>query len=434
MKINVKKLNNNQVEIEVEVPSAQMEEYFQLAASELSKDMKVAGFRPGKVPAEIVEKEKGSQKLYDHAANMAIQKTLPKAIVDLPDDDKGEKPEIIGQPDLSVIKIVRVGDMSYKAVFSIMPKIELGKYAGLKIKKEEAKVEEAEIEKSLDYLQKSRGKLITVNRSAKKGDRVEISFTTKSEGKEIEGGKEDNHSLSIGEGRFMPGFEEKIEGMKGGEEAKFSLVAPKDWPQKALAGKKLDFEIKLKIVQEQEIPELSDEFAKSLGKFQSLKELKENVKKGLLEEKEAKEKERQRMKLIEEVVKNSKMDIPDVLVKIELDKMVQELQANIQNVGLTLDKYLGEIKKTIDDLRKEWRPQALERTKVGVILRAIAKKEKIKAEEKEIEERIEDLFKNYPNKEDVKKKVDQEMLKRYTEDVIKNEKVFKLLESEAKII
>ena len=427
MNVNTKKLSTNQIELEIEIPTPQMESYFDLAASELSKDMKVDGFRPGKIPAEIVEREKGSQKLYDQAANLAIQKTLPKAILD-------SKIEIVGQPDIVILQIARGNPMKYKASFWIVPEVELGNYKGLKVKKKELKVRDEEVDKSLEYLQKSRVKLITVNRQAKKGDRVEIDFTTQSSGVKIEGGEGKNHPLIIGEARFIPGFEKELEGMKEGEEKEFTLKAPKDWPQKNLAGRTLDFQVKMNLVQERDMPKLSDEFAKSLGDFQSLDQLKKNIKEGIFQEKKLKEKERIRMELIEKVAENSKMDIPKALIDIELDRMVEELRANVESMGLDFDRYLKEIRKPVEELKKEWREQAEKRVKTSLALKAIAKKEKIEVSEHEIEEKINEDLKHRPDLEELKKNIDLQALREYTKGVIRNNKAFKLLEREAEII
>ena len=172
MEININKISSNQVEIEVEIPAPRLGVYFDLAASELSKDMKVDGFRPGKVPAEIVEREKGSQELYNQAANLAIQKTLPKAILD-------NEIEIVGQPEIQVTQIARGNPMKYKATFWIIPEVVLGKYKEIRVKRKKPKVEDKEVDKSLEYLQKSRVKLVTVNRPARYGDRLEIDFSTR---------------------------------------------------------------------------------------------------------------------------------------------------------------------------------------------------------------------------------------------------------------
>jgi len=427
MNVKCDKISSNQIELEIEIPASEMESYFHLAASELSKDMKVKGFRPGKVPLEIVEREKGSQELYNQATNIAIQKTLAKAILN-------ENIDIVGQPEIQVVQIARGNPMKYKAKFWTVPGVELGEYKGLKVKKKEVKVSNEEVDKSLEYLQKSRVKLVTVNRPAKKGDRVEIDFITRQGKVKVEGGESKNHPLVIGEGRFIPGFEKQLEQMKQGEEKEFSLIVPEDWPQKNLAGQALDFKVKVNLVQERQIPELTDDFAKRLGNFKSLDQLKQNIKEGLIQEKETKEKERIRMELIEKIADNSKMDIPQILIDIELDKMINELRLSAQNMGLDFDKYLNQIKKTIDDLKKEWRERAKKRVRIGLVLKAIAKKENIEISEEELEKEINKVLKHYPNVKEAEKNIDLEALKEYTKGVIRNKKVFQLLEREAKII
>jgi len=190
----------------------------------------------------------------------------------------------------------------------------------------------------LEYLQNSRAKYVTVNRPAQSGDRVEIDFVTRCGGVKIEGGEDKNHPLIVGKGSFIPGFEKQLEGMKSGEEKNFSLVVPNDWPQKNLAGKKLDFEIKMNLVQKREIPSLNDEFARSLGKFDSLNHLKKSIKDGLFQEKEIKEKERIRLELIEKAAADSKVEIPEILIDIEIEKMIDELRNSTQSMGLSLRK------------------------------------------------------------------------------------------------
>ena len=463
MKVNIKKLSSNQIELEVEISAVKMENYFQLAASELSKNMRVNGFRPGKVPIEIVEREKSSQKLYDQASNLAIQKTLTKAILDLPTgkaglptDKAGNQIKIVGQPNIVVLQIAQGNPMKYKATFSIIPEVKLENYKGLKIKRKKLKVEDKEIDKSLDYIQKSRAKLITVNRPAEKGDRVEIDFITRSSGVKIEGGESKNQPILLGESRFVPGFEEKLIGMKSGEEKEFSLIVPQDWPRKNLANKNLDFQVnpapeprrrtsslrgrqvrcrvKMNLVQKRDIPKLSDEFAKNLGKFQSLTHLKENIKKGLLQEKKIKDKERIRGELIEKVAESLEINIPQALIDIELNKMVEELRQGLsENMGLDFNKYLSQIKKTIEDLKREWQDQAKKRVKIGLALEAIAKKEKIEVTQEEVESRINEDLKRYPNTEEIKKNIDSNLLKEYTKNILRNEKVFELLEKNARI-
>ena len=312
--------------------------------------------------------------------------------------------------------------------------VQLADYKGIKVKKNKLKVEKTEIDNSLEYLRKSRAKTITVNRSAEKGNRVEIDFEVRHGSVKIENGTSKNHPLVLGEGRFLPGFEKELEKMSAGEEKNFSLKAPKNWPDKRVAEKNLDFKVKMNLVQERQIPELNDEFVNSLGNFVSLETLRENVSGGLLEEKETKEKQRIRIELIERVAENSKIEIPESLITEELDKMINEFKFSITGFGLDFDKYLQEINKTIPELKKEWKNQAEKRVRIAACLKAIAEKEQIEISDEEVESKINEELKNYPNVEEVKKNIDLKVLRVYTKEVLRNEKVLGLLEKEAKII
>jgi len=311
--------------------------------------------------------------------------------------------------------------------------IELANYKGLKIKRNKSKVEKEEIDKSLDYLRQSRAKIITVNKSAKKGNQIEIDFEIRQGEVKIEDGTSKNHPLILGDGKFLPGFEKELEGMSAGQGKEFSLKAPSDWLDKRIADKNLDFKVKMNSVQEREVPELNDEFAKSLGQFDSLDALKKNIEEGLLEEKEIKENQRIKLELIEMVATESKMEIPDSLIEQEVERMLAEFKFSINNIGLDFDRYLKEIKKTIDEIKKEWRIQAEERVRITLCLRAIADKENIQIFEEELTERINQDLKNYPNTEEVKKNIDPNALREYTKEVLRNEKVLGLIEKEANI-
>ena len=312
--------------------------------------------------------------------------------------------------------------------------IKLANYKGLVIKKNNPMVSQAEIDKSLDYLQQSRAKIITVNKPAIKGNRVEIDFEVHHGGVRIEDGTSKNHPLILGEGRFLSGFEEKLEGMKVGEEKEFSLKVPDNWPDKRINEKKLDFKVKMNLVQKREIPDLNDEFAKSLGNFESLDALRKSIKGGLMEEKELKEKQRIKLELIEQVADNSKAEIPDELVRKELEIMEKELKMAVESMGLDFERYLKEINKTSEDLKKDWQTQAEKRVKIAICLRAIAGKENIEVSESEINERVNHNLKHYQNAGKIEKNIDLNALREYAKEVLRNEKVFGLLEKEAKII
>ena len=312
--------------------------------------------------------------------------------------------------------------------------IKLGKYKGLKVKKNKLEVKEEEIKKTLDYLQNSRAKIITVNRPAKKGDRIEIDFEVKQGNVKIENGESKNHPLILGQGHFLPGFEKELEGIKEGQEKNFSLKVPDDWIDRRIANKNLDFKVKMRLVQERELPIINDDFAKSSGNFQSLTDLKESIKDGLMQEKEIKEKQRIRIEIIEQIAENSEMEIPENLIVEETEKMIIELKMSIANIGLDFEIYLKQVKKNIDDLKKEIKEQAEKRKRISACLDEIAGRENIQVNDEEIKERINQDLKHYPNVKEAEKNIDLDALREYTKNIIRNEKIFELLEREAEII
>jgi len=315
-----------------------------------------------------------------------------------------------------------------------MELLKLKDYKGIKIKKNKLEVSKDEIKKALEHLQNSRAKTITVNRPAKQGDSIEIDFEVKQGNVKIEGGESKNHPLILGQGKFLPGFEKEMEEMKANEVKEFSLKAPDDWPDKKVAGKALDFKVKMNLVQERDLPKIDDKFAESLGEFKTLKDLEKSIEHGIMQEKGQKEQQRIRMELIEKIADDSKVDIPEKAIDQEVDKMEKEFNFSIQNMGLDMETYLKQIKTDINDLKKTWRIEAEKRIKMTLCLDEIAERENIKVDDQEVEEKVNQDLKQYPNVEEVKKNIDLEQLKEYTKNVLRNQRVFELLEKEAKII
>ncbi|MDI6777806.1 MAG: trigger factor [Patescibacteria group bacterium] len=421
----IRKLPKSQLEIKISVPASEVEKFLDMAAEELGKDLKIAGFRPGKAPRKIVEQKIGSEKVLAHAAQIAIKKSFVDSIVK-------NKIESVGEPQITITKIAPGNDLEYKAVVAVMPKITLGNYRKLVRSVAKAKVDEIkpeEIQKELEILRKSRAKLITVSREAKKGDHAEIDFDVLVGGKEIAGGKSQNHPLTIGESYFIPGFEENLVGMKEKEEKEFDLDFPKDYHKKELAGKQARFKVKMNLVQKKELPALNDEFAKSLGNFESLEKLRGNIKGGLEMERKKKNETKWQNEVIEKITRECALEIPDVLVFAELDKMIAEFEQNISGMGMSLDQYLENIKKTRGEIRKDWTESAEKRIKATLALQEIAWLENISPESKEIEEQINKTLAYFKSQGDMKKNVDMEKLYNYAKSVLTNEKVFNFLEN-----
>ncbi len=423
--IKIKQLPKSRVELTISVPAQELERFLDLAAEELSKDINVNGFRPGKAPRKIIEQKVGSEKILAHGAEKAIKKSYVDSIV-------RNKIEAIGEPEVTITKIAPGNNLEYKAVVSVMPKITLTDYRkeAKQIKKiDSVNIKPGQVDKEIENLRQSRARLITVDREARKGDRVEIDFRVLVDGQEIKDGVSKNHPLVIGENYFIPGFEDRLLGMKEGEEKKFDLSFPKDYHQKELAGQLARFEVRMNLVQERQLPKADDEFAISLGKFESLEKLKESLKEGLELEEKKKNQDKRRIKIIEKISKSSQMDVPDILLENELEKMLGEFEQNITQTGMDLDAYLNYIKKTREEIKKDWRIPALNRVKAALILKEIARKENIEVESREIESEMNKVLAYYENTGAVKKNVDMESLYNYTKGNLLNEKVFQFLEN-----
>ena len=423
MKNTIKDLPKSQKEISVEISVEEMEKYMNNALDKLAKNIKLDGFRDGKVPKDVAEKQLGDAAIFEEASHEAIEKSYLEII-------KENKLNPLGQPKAEITKAAPNNSFEYKIVISVMPEIKLGDYKTVFGKMEVKKIDDEMIEKELKTLQKKKASYITKDESAEKGDRVEIDFETRVGGVKLEGGESKNHPLIIGQGKFIFGFEDNLVGMKKDEEKEFDLVFPENY-KKELAGKKASFKVKINLVQKVNLPEINDEFAKGLGKFESVENLRESIKKGMTMEEEGKAKEKLRGELIDQVVEKTTVEIPETLVESELTNMVNEFKNNITQTGIEFEEYLKNVNTNLEKLKTEWQPMAEKRTKTGLIMREISVQEEIKIGDEEIEKRVNETLKFYPNEEELRKNMDLEKFKDHMAGVIMNEKVFEILEKVA---
>jgi trigger factor len=424
----IKKLPKSLVEFEITVAWAEWEKYLDKAAAEVSEEIKIPGFRPGKAPRNLVEQKVGAGMLLNNAAEKAVQKSYVDFLVK-------EKLDVLGNPKVEVEDVTAGKDLVYKVTVAVMPTAIVKDEYKKEIKKINAEfaakpveATEAEVKKELEHLANSRVKLITVNRAAAKDDSVEIDFSVSVDGVVIEGGESKNHPMVIGKGVFIPGFEENLIGMTAGEENEFELSFPVDYHKKDLAGKNAKFKVKINLVQERQTPEVNDDFAKSLGSFDNLEALKKNIQEGIAEENKHKMSEEKRTQYLDKIVENMDVDLPEVLVSEETKKMLLEFEQQTQSMGMNLDQYLAQLKKEKKDLEKDWHPQAEKRVKSAMALREIVKLEEIKVEAAEIEVEMNKTVQYYKNVKDFDKNIDMERLYSYTKGILENEEVFKMLE------
>lgn len=428
MKTEIKKLPKSQIELTVTIPAAKWDHYNKHAVECLANHVKIPGFRPGKADAKTIEKNLGAAAILEEIAEHAVNDTYPQAV-----KEHGVIP--VGQPKVDLIKLAPGNDIIYKATLSILPEIKLDadykeKLAASGIKLETPKVEEKELKESIDYVLNSRAKLAFVDRPAQKGDRVEIDFETRLGGVKIEKGESKNHPLIIGKSNFLPEFETNITGMKAAENKEFSIVFPKDYYQKDLAGKNVSFAVKMHSVQEIITPKFDDEFAKSLGRFKNAGELEKSISEGIIKEKTKAEKDKLRTKIVENLIKSyGSQELPDVLVDSEIDRMLTEFKYNVEQNGMKFEEYLAQINKTEAVLKESWRETAKSRINNYLITHQIAKLENVKVTDEELTEQSNKILANYKDIKDAEKQIDAEKLKNNVYDVMITEKVLVLLEN-----
>jgi trigger factor len=426
-KVSIKKLPHSKIEFEISIPSKELKTFLKKAAEEYSQENPLPGFRPGKASLEAVERKIGKKALEEKAQELAVKEKYLQIL-------KNQKIEAIEYPKIVPKKNTKGTKIKFKVTVSVFPEIKLCNLRKLTIKKpqlEKIKVNPIEVDLAIDRIRKMRAKLITVNRKVEMGDRVEINFKLSMKGVPLEGGTSLNHPLIIGDNKFIPGFEDKLLGMKKNETKKFKLNFPKDYYDKKLRGKEGEFEVKIKLVQKQELPELNDDFVKSNGNFANVEEFKKNMQESIKNEKRERQLSLALNKLFEAIIKNSTAEIPNVLIDEEKGKMFAELEQNVAKMGLDMKTYLDQIKQTKEKILDGWNEDAKKRIKISLALKKIATEQKLKISKKEITEGakkiMEDLKKEAPAKAE---ELDLQDLKRYVKVLIINEKAVEWLKKE----
>ena len=426
MNIKINSLLKSKIEIIVSLDKKDVLPFKEIALKDFNKDLKIDGYRPGKAPLAIAENHLPALKVYEKAASLAIEKFYPEII-------KEKKIQAIGYPNINITKIIPDQEVEFKAEISIIPKLDLPDYKkiaeDMQKEKKNVSIDKKEIEEALQWLQNSRAILEKVERPANEEDIITIDYQIKEKEGLIKNGEDKNYTFMLGKGNFIPGFEKNLIGMKSGENKSFNVTVPESWAQKDLQGKKLSVEISLKEVKKKKLLPLDDKFAQKLGKFKNLDELKENISKGLKMEKEEKEKERWHLAILDKIIDETKVDIPEILIQSEVEKMLKELKVQLEKIQLTFEKYLEQIKKTEEQLRKDLQELAKKRVFSALVLREIGLSEKIEVSEDEIKEKVNNILQQIPDPE-AKEKIDPEDLKEFALGIIRNEKVFKILEGQ----
>ena len=428
MKCKLEKTENaNEVKFEITVEAEKFEDAIKKVYFQNAKYFNIPGFRKGKAPMQIVEKYYGKEIFYEDAFNEVAQEALEEAISE-------NKLDIVARPEIDNVKQMEKGkDLIFTVVLQTKPEAELGKYKGIEIPKIEYNVTDKDIDHELEHMQEHNSRLISVeDRPVEKGDIVTIDFEGFVDEKAFEGGKAENYELEIGSNTFIPGFEDQIIGMKLEEEKDVNVKFPKEYFSKDLADKDAIFKVKLHEIKKKELPKLDDEFAKDASEFDTLDELKKDIKKKLEKQNKDREKYETEEAVVKALCENVKVDIPSGMIEVEVDRMYKDFENRLLYQGAKLEQYLKMIGKTEEEVKKEYEPQAQEGIKTRLAIEAVVKAEKIEATDKEVEDKLKEMAKNY-GKENDEEFLKNQNVRNYIKESIETEKAIEFLIKNAKI-
>ena len=426
MNIKVEKTQNkNEVKISFVIEGEKFEEAIKKVYAKNAKYIALPGFRKGKAPYNMVEKKYGAEIFYEDAFNELVPEIYDKAI-------KDNKIEAVSQPAIDIKTMEKGKDLEFTATVQTKPEVKVEKYKGIELKKVEYNVSDEDVDHEINHMREHNARIVSIeDRPVKEKDIAVIDFEGFVDGKAFEGGKAEKHELEIGSKTFIPGFEDQVIGMKIGEDKDINVKFPEEYFSKELAGKDATFKVKLHEIKEKQLPELDDEFAKDVSEFDTLKELKDSIKDKKQKENDTRAKRELEDAAIEKVAEATKIDIPDGMTHNEIHNMIHDIEQQLSYQGITLDQYLGIMKKTRHELEESYKEQAEKNVKSRLVLEAIIKQENLEATDKEIDEKIAEMAKNYGRKEDELKK--NEQLKEYLAETIKTEKAIDLIVKNAKI-
>lgn len=417
MNVTRKDLEKGQVELSVELSVEEMTPLMEKGAESLSKEVKIEGFRPGKAPLSVLKQKIGELAIMEEAVKISLNKNIYKII-----DENLKDKEVVGQPEVEITKLAPNNPIEYKIKVSILPEVKLGKYKDLGLKQEKLVVKEEEVNKIINDLLEMRAKETISDKSIEKGDKVIASVNLFIDNVPVEDGQNPEVTILTGKNYFVDGFDKNIVGLKKGDKKEFNLVYPEKHYNKNLAGKLVDFKVEIKEVYQRELPELNDDLAK-IFQFKNVAALKENIQKTVEIQKQREDDQKMEIKLLEKIVDDSKFgDIPESLIKNEASLMMKEMESSIASQGGKFADYLQSINKSQDQLMLEILPNATKRVKSALILKEIAKEEKMNISEAELSKEIEVTRKKYEKSPEAIKNIESPHYKAYLENSLLNQK------------
>ncbi len=386
---NTEKQDNSKVKLEIEVAAPEVGTALEKAYRKVVKEVNLPGFRKGKVPRPILESRFGPEVLHEEALELLVPPAYEKAIEEAELDP-------VGQPKFDLVQIEEGKPLLFNAVVEVIPDIELGEYRGLEAEKEEVEIDELQVDHHIYMLREQNARLVPKEEGPiKDGDLVTIDFKGFIDGEPFEGGEAENHSLEIGSKSFIPGFEEQLVGANAGENKEVQVKFPGNYRKDDIAGKEALFKVDIKQIKEKQLPELNDEFVQEVSEFDTLEEMKADLKEKMLKNAEEQSKAKFEESLIEQAAAASKVELPQTLVERQIDRMISDMENYLRSQGMELDQFLQVAGKTREEMREERWEEAEQRTRANLVLDAIAKKEGINVEDGELEAKFDEIAASY---------------------------------------
>ncbi len=389
MSLQVEKLEKNMAKLTIEVPAEEFDAAIKNAYNKNKNKFSIPGFRKGKAPLAMLEKMYGAGIFYEDAANEVIDASYPKAAEE-------SKEEIVSTPEIKVTQIEKGKAFIYEATVALKPEVTLGEYKGVEVKKAEAVVTDEDVENELTAARKKNGRLIDVEDGAiEDGDNTIIDFTGYIDDKTFDGGAGTDYPLVIGSHSFIEGFEDQLIGKKKGETCDVNVTFPAEYHADELAGKPAKFVVTIKEVKRTELPELNDEFASEVSDFDTLDEYKADIRKKLQEKKEQDAKVENENNVIEKVVENAQMELPQPMVDTQAREMVENYARRLQSQGLNINDYMKYTGMTPEKLMEQMRPEAEKRIKTRLVLEKVVEVENVEVSDEKLDEQINEIAASY---------------------------------------
>ena len=413
MSLQVEKLDNNMAKLTIEVAAEELEKAIEGAYQKNKNRISIPGFRKGKAPRKMIEQMYGKDVFYEDAANALMPDAYEKALEECTED-------IVSSPKIDVVQLEAGKPFIFTAEVALKPEVTLGKYKGVKVDKPDVDVTDEEVTAEIDQERQKNSRTVEVtDRAVKDGDIATIDFEGFVDGEAFEGGKGTDYPLTIGSHTFIPGFEEELVGAKIGEETDVNVTFPKDYQAEELAGKAAVFKCTVKKLQERLLPELDDDFVSEVSdESDTVEEYKKEIKKKLSDRKVADAKSAKEDAVIEAIIADAKMDIPEAMLDTQQRQMVQEYAQRLQAQGLSMEQYMQFTGTTTQMLLEQVKPQALKRIQSRLVMEAVAAAEDIKPSEEDIEEEIKTMGEAYQMEpEKVKELLGENGMKQVVEDL-----------------